>query len=348
MNMKAAVIEKAGKISVVEQPRPKIEAGEVLVKVQYAGICGSDIHAYLNPARTPEGTVMGHECSGVVEKIGDGVEGFKPGERVAVKPLAPCRECSQCRQGRENACPVAIGRCIGINLDNGGAFSEFVRVRYPREMLFKLPREVPLEQGALVEPLAVSLHGVRKAKIGLGDRVVVMGAGMIGLGAMLFAKLSGAGQIIVLEISPERSQIAQQLGADSLLNPKSEGIGLKDKIFEVTNGHGVDVVFECSGAATAFQNAVPCLKQGGRVVVLGLADGDVPINSYAMVVLEAEIVGSVGYRTDEFNDVIALLKQKKIETRPLISSVITLDEIDAKGFQRLISSPEEIKIMVKP
>lgn len=345
--MKVPVLAALSKIEFQEKPRPKLEPGDVLVKVEYCGICGSDVHGYLNGIMVPVGTVMGHECCGVVAEIGEGIQNFQPGDRVVVKPIPQCGKCYWCQRGQYSLCCEAFGRAIGISPNHDGAFAEYVRIEYPDEMLFKFPSNVSFREAALIEPLATSLHGVRLSRFKLGDRVVVIGVGTIGLGVIQFLRLGGAGKIIVLEISSPKSRIAQELGADVILNPLSEGEGLRDRIFSLTDGVGADLVFDCAGVPFSFQTSINYVKSGGQVMVVGINDKEVPINPFMIVLWEVEMKGVLGYY-DEFKYVIEFLGQKRIKTDLLISDIISLVDLEEKGFKRLLASHDDVKILVKP
>jgi len=345
--MKVQLFTEIGKLEARDKPKPVIQEGEVLVKVEYCGICGSDVHGYLHGIMVAPGTVMGHECSGVVAEVGSEVKDFKPGDRVVVKPIPQCKECYWCERGQYSLCPKAFERGFGITPANDGAFAEYLRVKYPKETIFKLPPEVSFEEGALIEPLSTSLHAVRSSRFKPGDFTVVLGAGMIGLGVLQFLKLGGAGSIVVLEISPEKSRLAMELGADLVLNPETGLQGITEKIMELTNGVGADVVFECAGVPASFQTCINYVKGGGQVVVAGIVDQPVEVQPFFMVLKEVEMKFILGY-FDEFKYVIDFLQKKKINTRALISDTISLDEVEEKGFKRLISSRDLVKILVKP
>lgn len=330
-----------------DKPIPELSAGEVLVQVKYCGICGSDVHGYLNGIMVPPGTVMGHECVGLVADTAQGVTGFKSGDRVVVKPIPQCGECHWCRQGQYSLCSRAFERAIGITPDNDGAFAKYVRIKYPGEMLFKLPENVSFQAAALVEPLATCLHAVRLSRFKPGDRVVVIGAGMIGLGVLQFLKLGGAGKIISLEISSEKSTLAAQMGADVVLNPIAEGDDLTKKIYSLTDGVGADIVYECAGVPAAFQACINHVKSGGQVMLVGINDKDVAINPFTLVLKEVEMKGVLGYY-DEYQYVLEYLSQGKIDARAFISDIIPLSELAEKGFKRLLSTHDMVKILVEP
>lgn len=345
--MRVPVFVDLQKIEFQERPKPEIKNDEVLLKVDYCGICGSDVHGYLNGIMVPIGTVMGHECCGVVAEVGNRVQNVRPGDRVAVKPIPECKECYWCKKGQSSLCPKVFGRAIGITPSHDGAFAEYVKIEYPEEMLFKLPGNVSFKEAAVIEPLATSLHGVRLSRFKPGDRVVVIGAGMIGLGTLQFLRLGGAGKIIVLEISSKKSEIAKRLGADVILNPISEGKDLRERIFSLTDGIGADLVFDCAGVPFSFQNSINFVKSGGQVMVVGINDKEVTVNPFMIVLWEVEMKGVLGYY-DEFKYVIDFLEQKRIDTELLISDIIPLPDIVEKGFKRLLSSQDNIKILVKP
>ena len=341
------VLKDSQKIEFIDRTRPEIQSGEVLVKVEFCGICGSDVHGYLNGIMVPPGTVMGHECAGVVSKVGDAVNNFQPGDRVAVKPSPQCGECYWCQRGQYSICPEALKRAIGITTDHDGAFAEYVRIQYPNEMLFNLPSNISFKDAALIEPLATSLHAVRMSRFRPGDRVVIIGAGMIGLGTLQFLKLEGAGDIIVLETSSKKSEIALEMGAHEVLNPLAAGEEMRDEIFNLTNGIGADVVFECAGVPLSFQTCTDYVKSGGQVIVVGINDKDVAFNNFQMVVREIEMKGVLAYY-DEFGEIIEYLDKGKIRTEPLVSDIIELTDLEEKGFKRLIASQDMVKILVRP
>jgi len=345
--VKVPVLTDLGKIEFQEKPKPKARPGDVLVKVEYCGICGSDVHGYLNGIMVPVGTVMGHECCGLVAEVGEGIQNFRLGDRVVVKPIPQCGKCYWCQRGQYSLCCQAFGRAIGISPDHDGAFAEYVRIEYPDEMLFKLPPNVSFEEAALIEPLATSLHGVRMSRFRPGDRVVIIGAGTIGLGVLQFLRLGGAGKIVVLEVSSAKSKVSERLGADVILNPHSEGEGLRDRIFGLTDGVGADLVFDCAGVPFSFQTSINYVKSGGQVMVIGINDKEVPINPFMLVLWEVEMKGVLGYY-DEFKYVIEFLDQKRLNTKSLISDVIPLLDLETKGFKRLLASRDEIKILVRP
>jgi (R,R)-butanediol dehydrogenase / meso-butanediol dehydrogenase / diacetyl reductase len=343
--MKAQVFTGLNKMDFLERFISKPQKGELTIKVEYCGICGTDVHSYQNALHIPIGTVMGHECTGTVSETGSGIKNFKIGDRVAINPMPKCGKCYWCERGQFSLCLEAMKREIGFTLDNDGGFAKHIKIRYPDEMLYHLPLNVSFEEGALIEPLAVSLHGIRQSRFKTGDRVLVIGAGMIGLGVLEFLRIGGARQIIVIELSEEKADIALKLGASVVLNPEKEDVSSKN--LELTNGIGPDIVFECAGNPATFQNSITYVKRGGQVILAGFCEKDVPINPLKMVLKEAELKAVLGYY-DEFPLVIDFLSKKEIHSKDLITSIIPLEDLNEKGFKRIISHPETIRILVKP
>ena len=345
--MRVPVFSRLQTLEFHERPTPVAGSGEVVVEVGLCGICGSDVHGYLNGIMVPFGTVMGHEAVGTVAEVGAGVTDWTVGDRVAIKPIPECGECLYCRKGQFSLCVQAFPRAIGISPAHDGAFARFVKVEYPKAMLFRLPDEVSFEEGVLIEPLATSLHGVRLSRFRPGDTAVVLGAGTIGLGVLQFLKLGGAGKVIVLEVSEAKREIARRLGADVVLNPMEEGETLRDKVFGLTGGYGADVVYECAGVPQALQASYNLVKSGGQVMLIGINDKEVSLQPFFLSLWEVELKGILGYY-DEFTHVIEFLKQKRIDTGVMVSDIIALDDIEERGFRRLLSSRDEVKLVVRP
>lgn len=343
--MKSPVLVGKKKIEFQDKAVPGILPGEVLVKVEYCGICGSDFHAYETGTLYPMGTVMGHEFSGVVAEVGDQIVSFRPGDPVAVKPAASCLNCHWCGLGKYSLCPIRRGTIIGINAENDGAFAEYVRIRYPDQMLFNLPPNVSFEQAALAEPLSIAFHSVRLSHFKAGDRVLIIGGGAIGLGILQRLKAGGAGKIILLELSDKKSSIAENLGADIVLNPKSEGGGLKDHVLSLTDGIGPDIVFECAGVPATFQAATDCVKSGGQILLIGLQEEIIPFDAFALLHREVEIKGVLG-SYDEYGDVLDYLNNGRINTDAMISDIIPLDDLIVRGFARLSEEKDLVKVLV--
>jgi (R,R)-butanediol dehydrogenase/meso-butanediol dehydrogenase/diacetyl reductase len=346
--MKSAVFVEKQKIEIQDISRPKIESGEVLLKVEYCGICGSDIHAYKSGQLYSPGTVMGHEFSGTIAEMGDQVEGFEIGDRVAVRPGSACGQCYYCIRGVPNMCIGGSTPVIGLSPDINGAFAEYVRVVSPAGQLTKLSETVSLQVAALTEPYSVAMHSIRKSRLQPGDRILVIGAGPIGLAVIQLLTLAGAGQITVIEKSEARMKQAREFGANDVLNPDVEGPGLFDKVRLLNNIIGPDIIFESAGVPDTFNMAVSLARRDGQVMVVSIIEQETPIHPWVIAVNEIDLKGCYGFDGDDFNHVIHFMSNGKLAADKMISEIISLDDIVAKGFEALLQSQEKLKILVKP
>lgn len=346
--MKVAVFKGVKDIRLEERPELKPEPGEVIVKVKYCGICGTDVHSYLEPGRRATDMILGHEVVGHVAEVGDGVLNWDKGERVVVGPPGSCNECYYCRHGQPNLCVYALSRTIGISKGVDGGMAEYVRVKYPQGMLVRIPDDVSFEDSILIDTIAVAYRGVRQSNMKLGDNVVISGAGSIGLSALQFSKINGAKHVTVLDTSADKKENAMKYGADLFLNPEEEGEKLQEKIVALYNGVGADIVMECAGSARSFQTLMGLVKRKGQVVAVGVTGEPLKITEQQIVRGEINIQGSFVYDGDDIEDCLAFMGNKRFITDGMISDIISLDDIIEKGFERLAIPNDLIKIVIKP
>lgn len=345
--MKAQVYTGIQKIELREKPKPQADENSVIVKVEYAGICGSDVHGYMDGAGYLPGTVMGHETAGTVAEVGKNVKNFVPGDRVVIASGSQCGQCYWCKKGQYSLCVKGWEGAIGLTPDHDGGFAEFVKVEYPDQHLFRLPGNISFQHGAMFDCLAVSLHGVMISSARLGDRVVVIGAGMIGLGVILFLRLAGVSNIIALEISAKKAQLAREFGADVVLDPSSPDVkSITKKVYELTNGIGADVVYECSGATAGFTSALSVVRKAGQVMTLGISK-NIYLDTFTLIAKELNIKATLGYY-NEFEIVADLLSKGKINVDAMISDIIPLVDLEEKGFKRILANKDIVKILAKP
>lgn len=336
--MKAAIFRGLESIEVAEVPAPSPGPDEVLIKVRYCGICGSDVDAYKTGMYEP-GIIIGHEFSGKIVGVGEAVSGWREGDRVTVNGVIPCGACWFCHHGRPSLCEDMA--MTGITYH--GAFAEFMVA--PARGLHRLPDEVSDRQAALVDPLATALHGVRRSALKPGDRVLILGAGPIGLMTLQCALLAGARAVYASEISPTRRGLAQRLGATAVFDPRETNLYVA--LDEVTEGRGPDVVFECAGVPATLQDAITLVRKGGQIMVVGICEEPVEADFMTVVLNELEVRGAYcGH--EEYPMALDYLAQGRVEVDPLISHVIALEEIVEKGFEVLAGpEPKAIKILVK-
>lgn len=316
--MKALVYEGAWQMPLREIEPPVAGPNDVIVSVQAAGVCGSDVHGFTGSTgrRTP-GIVMGHEFTGIITSVGADGDTFATGDRVVVQPLTTCGTCEMCLAGRPNVC---VNRTL-IGMHRHGAYAEAVSV--PRQQLFALPDNLTWEQGAMVEPLSVALHAANLTPLALMDTVVIVGAGTIGLLALLAVRLKGAGRVIVTDMSKHRLELARQLGADIVVNiAEQDPI---DVVKAATHGAGADAAIEAVGISATVQQALAVTRIGGNITWIGNSAPEVTLNMQQVVTREITIRGTYGFN-HEFALAIEALRMGRIDVTPLIERVAPLEE----------------------
>jgi L-iditol 2-dehydrogenase len=330
-----------GYMEVVEVPVPTLQKGEVLVEVRRAGVCGTDIHNYygLYPKLRPPVT-LGHEFCGVITEVGPNATGWKTGDRVTVDSRASsCGFCSFCRDGRTNLCAQRVG--YGSNKDGG--FASFVAVN--QEALHRLPDHISFREGALCEPMACAVHAVMEiSSLKSGDTVLITGPGPIGLLVLQVAKAQGG--IVVItgrKRDEERLKLAHQFGADEWVQVENQE--LAPVVAKLTDGHGLDVAFECSGTAGGLNDCIQYVHKGGEIVQIGLSGhpaGGLNIDDIALK--EIRIHGTFGHHRKSWETAIDLLEKRRLDLAPLVSGEFPLDQWlkafqlfeEGKGFKYLL------------
>ncbi len=343
--MLAALHDGAGKMSLRQVPVPQVGPGEALVKVHACGICGSDLLNFKN-AREPEKVPSGHEVAGEVVEVGAGVTGLRVGDRVAVETVGEgraCGDCFFCRQGQYRQCLHRVE-------SSGGGFARYVK-RFAHGC-HKLPASLSWEEGALVEPFAVGLHGARRGGVKGGDTVVVLGAGNIGLACVAAARCMGAGKVLATARHPQQKEMALRLGADEVLSP--EGPELIKAVEAATSGLGADVVLETVGGYTAdtFRQAVAAGRMQARIVVLGGFRQPVPVDLLEPLLKEQSILFSSCYSaTDgrhEFDMAAEFMASGRAKLAPMVTHRFPLERINEAFAAAYDKSTRSIKVQVFP
>ena len=331
---------------------PEVRPGTVKIAPEWCGICGSDLHEYLiGPETIPAPgkphpitgevvpIVLGHEFAGRVVDVGSDVDGVAVGDRVVVEPIIRDNTCAACTAGDYNHCP-SIG-FHGIS-GGGGGLADFTVV--PRYMVHRLPENISTETGALVEPLAVGWHAVRRSGLRLGDTAAVIGAGPIGLVTMLALRAAGAGLVAMVEISAARKQKALAMGADVVLDPTTDDVVAT---LQRLTGGGVDVAFDASGNNATLTLALGAVRAKGQVVNIALWEHHAEIDMFQFLFTEANLTSSLAYANDHAA-VIAALAAGRIDAAPLISQRIALEDIVSAGLEELINNKDRnVKILVR-
>jgi (R,R)-butanediol dehydrogenase/meso-butanediol dehydrogenase/diacetyl reductase len=324
-------------MAVIDTPQPTATASQVVLKVHDCGICGSDLHACQYGMGMPEGSIMGHEFCGEVSEIGAGVSGFKLGERVVGLPFVFCGECERCKSGMEIHCLNLKGLGLG---QLPGAYAEFVAC--PAAGLFKLPENITSRDGALVEPLSVGLHAVKRSGLKAGMTVVVMGAGPIGLATLTWAKAMGA-IVIVSELAEGRGELALKLGADVIVNPRAQDPA--DKVREIT-GHKPDLVFECIGVKGTLGQAIGMVAPRGRIVVVGVCIEADEIQLLQCILREVDLSFVLAYDPADFDETIDALATGKIRPQSMVTDIIGVEQVP-EMFQTLRRPGAHAKVLVE-
>lgn len=343
--MKALLLKEYKQIELTDVPEPEVGPQDVLVRVHACGICGSDIHGYDGSSgrRIPP-LVMGHEAAGVVEATGDAVSDFKVGDRVTFDSTISCGRCHFCRRGQVNLCDNR--RVLGVSCGEyrqHGAFAELVAV--PQNVVYKLPDDLPFESAALIEAVSIAVHAANITRVSLGDTVVVVGSGMIGLLAIQAIRLRGAARVIATDVEDSRLEVARQLGADFTLNARNADIPAE--VARLTGGRGADAAMEVVGRTETVNDAIAAVRKGGEVTLIGNLAPQIEFPLQSVVTREITLQGSCASQ-GEYPECIRLLETGAIRVDPLITAKATLAE-GPQWFSRLYEGvPGAMKVVICP
>jgi L-iditol 2-dehydrogenase/threonine 3-dehydrogenase len=317
--MRQAVMTKPGKIEFNEAANPSPGKGEVLLRIKRIGVCGSDIHVYHGKHPfTPYPVVQGHEYSGVVESVGEGVEGVKEGALATARPQLVCGKCGPCRRGDYHVCEEL--KVQGFQAP-GCAQDLFV---VPKERLVVLPDSLTPEQGALVEPAAVGAHSTSRASDLTGKNAVVLGAGTIGNMVAQFVRCRGAKEILITDLSDYRLDIVKQCGIENTSNANKES--LADAVKRVFGDEGYQVAFEAAGAEATMSAAIAGIEKGGEIVVLGVFGEKPRIDMAVVGEHEISLIGTLMYKHEDYVEAAQMIAEDKIITEPLVSKHFPLEQ----------------------
>jgi (R,R)-butanediol dehydrogenase/meso-butanediol dehydrogenase/diacetyl reductase len=337
--MKAAVFKEPGQPLVIETvPDPAPEPRQLIVKVGFCGICGSDLHSTrAGPAALPCDSILGHEFAGEVVAVGSDLRReWRGGERVCALPFLGCGSCAACLTGRPFECTNV--RLTGFQVP--GAFAEYVATGALETL--RIPDSLALQDAALVEPLAVGLHSARIAGLQAGARVLVTGAGPIGLAVLLWARAIGARTVVMSEFSAERRALALRLGADAVIDPTQE-LGAQ---FADQAGGPPDMIFECVGAPGLLAQCVAAAPRRTRIIGVGVCEQPDTFVPYAALLKELEIRFAIAYTRDDFETTIAMLGSGRLDARALITQVVPLGEFPA-AFEALRNPTQQCKVLAQ-
>lgn len=337
--MKAIEIIKPGEMKLVEREMPPVGEGDILLKVNYVGFCGSDLSTYLgkNPmVNYPR--IPGHEISATIQELGALVpKEFQVGQRATVVPYTNCGQCTSCRQKRFNAC--RYNQTLGVQRD--GAMAEYISIPWQKVIA---DDELSAFQLALVEPMTVGFHAIDNGKVTDLDTVLVFGCGMIGSGAIVRANLRGA-TVIAVDIDDSKLEVAKTLGAHFTINSKTQN--LHDELMRITNGDGPTVIIEAAGNPVTYKAAIDEVAFAGRVVCIGYAKDDIAFPTKLWVQKELEIMGSRNANPSDFVAVIKYIKNSNLDEKLLISKIVSPEEAPVAMKNWTENTGEILKILVR-
>jgi D-xylulose reductase len=362
------VLQKANSVTYEDRPIPELPSPyDVIVKPKWTGICGSDVHYWVEGrighfiVESP--MVLGHESAGIVHKVGDKVKTLKVGDQVAMEPGVPCRRCVRCKDGKYNLCP---DMAFAATPPYDGTLARYYTL--PEDYCYKLPENMSMEEGALIEPTAVAVHITRQAAIKPGDSVVVFGAGPVGLLCCAVAKAYGAKKIVTVDINDERLNFALKYAATTSFKSQrvSAEENAKNLIKECELGPGADVIIDASGAEPCIQTAIHALRMGGTYVQVrfpllqngevetnvqqgGMGKPDITFPIMAMCTKELNVKGSFRYGSGDYQTAVDLVASGRISVKELITGKVTFDDAESafadvkagKGIKILIEGPAE-------
>ncbi len=339
--MKATYFLGNQTFEVRERPVPKAQPGTVVIRNYACGVCGTDVHIYHGEPGSAEvhpPVVLGHEYSGVITELGAGVQGLQVGDHVTIDPNIYCGVCPACRNGKKQMCSHM--EAVGVTMDGG--FAEYSMV--PAAQALRLNPEVPLEFGAMSEPLACCIHGIDRAEIKVGDTVCVVGGGAIGLLLLQLARLSGAARVIVSEPNAIRREKALLLGADFCLDPLEAGA--LEKYMDYTDGEGADVVIECAGNHAAVESAFQFAKRGATILLFSVPSVGAVYELPLFDVFQKELtIRGTFVNPDTHQRAVALINSGRIQIAPILTHSYSLDELPEAIAKQM--SADSIKVLVR-
>lgn len=347
--MKTAVFYGAGDIRIEERPKPHAGPGQMVVKIDYCGVCGTDMEAYTHEIVKPV-IVLGHENAGTVCEVGEGVTKFKVGDKVLCGPPSYCAEgCSACKSGRPNICAYGFPRTNGIGGPDGG-FAEYMLVGdVEHTMIVPIPEGVDPREAVLFDVICVSFHALRRSNFKVGDTVAVSGGGPIGLAAIQIAKAAGARRVVALETDDSKFERLREYGADACINVRTcADLGAEVRR-ALGSPDGADVTLECSGNQASLVNCImQVAKNGSQVVMVGIV-GE-PLNQLVLAPViprEIDLISSFVYTPEEIAMYLDMLASGKLRFPGMVTDVIALDDVVEQGVARK-DRRGQLKILIDP
>lgn len=339
--MRVAMYYNNQDVRLEELPKPRIGPGELLMKVMACGICGSDVLEWYRVPKAPR--VLGHEATGEIVEVGEGVKHYHAGERVFVSHHVPCGKCRYCLSGHETACETLHT----TNYEPGG-FAEYIRVPHinVEHGVYPLPDDLSFEDGTFIEPLGCVVRGQRLARVEKGDTVLVLGSGISGLLHVQLARVRGAERVIATDINEYRLNAAKKFGADVTIHAKGD---VPEKLRQSNDGRLADKVIVCTGAASASRQALKCVDRGGTILFFAVPGPDVgiPIPVTDFWRNEISMMTSYGAAPRDLKESLELISERKVNVHDMITHRLSLAEAGL-GFKLVASAGESLKVIIEP
>lgn len=339
--MRAAVVEEPGKLVIKEVPVPAINDDEVLIKIKYTGICGTDWSIYTGGYSADKlPLIPGHEFSGVVAEVGKNARGLKVGDRVTADINMACGTCFYCRNGQKLMCR----EFTQLGIHTNGTFAEYVKA--PWEQVHILPDNLSFEMGAFVEPVSCVIHSVKAMNVKIGSSVAVIGCGL-GILHAVVAKYRGAAPVIVIGTNKTRLEVAKKMGVDYVINAKE--VNAVEEVRKLTGGRGADYVIAAVGKTETYEQALEMVRPGGTVAAFGITGVEdiANVRTYDLVLGEKNIVGSCAGVGTDWTDSMALLSYGRIDPLPMFSLKVPLEELES-ALHQLKNDPTLTRVFVSP
>lgn len=337
--MLACIYKEPYKLEYREIDKPSPQIGEILIKIKYAGICGSDIHHYkgIHP-RGKSGIVLCHEFSGIIEDIAPNtITSLSKGDHVMVDPSILCMECEPCKGGNYNVCDK-----FGVyGTDKNGGITEYICI--PASNVHKVNKSIDLKTVALIEPLTIAVHAVKRSKVGIGKNVLIVGGGAIGFLVASVCQVAGASYVCVSEVNSYRLTKLKEAGFNTI-NPMETD--LKETMMKETSRKGIDIVFDTAGATSALKGVTSVVNPKGQIVIVAMNNTEPPFDLLSVMFKELDVTGSHGYLPSDFAVAIELLEQKKVSINSLITQIYSLNEAE-EAFKLAVKNDKSMKILIE-
>lgn len=345
--MKAVKYYDVQNMELVNIEKPKAGPGQVLVKVVYCGICGTDIHAYQTKGIFQGELIPGHESVGIVEEVGEGVSCVKAGDRVAVGPPGDCGNCYSCNTGHPNTCVHAFPDTLGIGPGTQGAYAEYVLSRYPQNELFLIPEGMPMEQAVLFDLIGVGFHAVRRSELRLGDIAVVFGCGSVGLSVIQSAKLSGARRVIAFDMKAACLKRALAAGADAAYEPTEENIHMVKDTY-LSHQAGAHVCFEAAGNVNALYGCIELCMPNGQIMSIGSDSNPAQIRTAALGPMEYDLKFSFTYTKEEIHQLFEMICSGKFSTEVYTTYKAPLEKAEQMIIDQIQGKIDVARVLLAP